>query len=197
MTVDLDLVDRELVKRVIEEGGNDVIRCFQCGSCTADCPSAGVRPYNVRRIVRASILGVDELSKDSKDIWDCTTCYICQERCPQDAKPTDVIVALRRIYAREHGLLPGTRKACANVWASGHTLDLDEDVLNRRERLGLPRLPPTTLTHPEAQEELRRLIAKRRAQRFFEDAGNGHVVKQAAEAKEAASKGAVGKEARK
>ena len=171
MTIDLDNVNHGLVNRVIEEGGNDVVRCFQCGSCTADCPSASIEPYNVRRIVRAAILGVDELSKDSEDIWSCTTCFLCMERCPQDAKPTDVIVALRRIYCGEHGLLPGTSKACLNVWKTGHTVDVDEEVMKKREKFGLPRNPPTTLDNPDAIKELQKIIAKRNAQKFFEENG--------------------------
>ena len=171
MTIDLDNVNHELVNRVIEEGGNDVVRCFQCGSCTADCPSAGIEPFNVRRIVRAAILGVDELSKDSEDIWSCTTCFLCMERCPQDAKPTEVIVALRRLYSKEHGLLPGTRKASQNVWNTGHTVDIDDEIMKRREKLGLPHNPPTVLDNPDALKELQKIIAKRKTQKFFE--GNG------------------------
>jgi len=179
MTIDLDNVDDELVKRVIAEGGEDVIRCFQCGSCTADCPSASVEPFNVRRIIRAAILGVDELSRDSRDIWNCTTCFLCLERCPQDAKPTEVIVALRRLYAKEHGILPGTRKAGINVWEIGHAVDLDEDVLKRREELGLPRLPPTTASNTGAQEQLRKIISSRDTQKFFLNNGDKAGIKEA------------------
>ncbi len=30
-------------------------------------------------------------------LWDCTTCYLCQEHCPQGVKVTDVLYELKNL----------------------------------------------------------------------------------------------------
>ena len=50
---------------------------------------------NPRTIIRKILLGM------RKEIWMCSNCYTCYERCPQDVKFTDIIFALRNIAARE------------------------------------------------------------------------------------------------
>ncbi|MCD4843180.1 MAG: (Fe-S)-binding protein [Methanosarcinales archaeon] len=53
--------------------------CYQCGKCTAICP--------VRRVVmttpRSNIYQTNVYRKSSDDIWNCLTCGLCYDGCPQ------------------------------------------------------------------------------------------------------------------
>ncbi len=73
---------------VAAEPGGEMIRyCFQCGTCTASCPVRAVEDrFNPRRIIRMAILGMKKEVLNSSFIWLCSSCYACQQRCPQGVK---------------------------------------------------------------------------------------------------------------
>jgi heterodisulfide reductase subunit C len=50
-------------------------------------------------------LGLADLALGSRMVWDCATCYQCQEHCPADIRVTEVLYELRnRGYERLSGL---------------------------------------------------------------------------------------------
>ena len=61
----------------------DVAACIQCGRCTATCPAALPAPLRAREVVRAVQDGDLSVVTERDDIWHCTTCFSCQERCPK------------------------------------------------------------------------------------------------------------------
>ncbi|MDR2845679.1 MAG: 4Fe-4S dicluster domain-containing protein, partial [Candidatus Methanoplasma sp.] len=85
----------EFEKKVAELGGADVKMCFQCGTCTAGCPSGRRTSYRVRKLMRQAQLGLREEIINSEELWDCSTCYTCVERCPRAVPIVDIVVALR------------------------------------------------------------------------------------------------------
>jgi Fe-S oxidoreductase len=44
---------------------------------------------------------------EKSEVWDCTTCSTCSYRCPREAKPMDVIIAIRA-FLLEGGRVPRT-----------------------------------------------------------------------------------------
>ena len=84
-------------------GGELHSYCFQCGACVGDCPAARYsKNFNPRLIVLNTILGhYEELLQENSVIWECTNCYNCYERCPQDVRPVEVIMALKNIIAQK------------------------------------------------------------------------------------------------
>lgn len=70
--------------------------CFQCGVCTAVCPWGLVQkePVNVRRLIRLAQLDADGWGEA---IWLCTTCALCEARCPRGVPVSEIILALRRL----------------------------------------------------------------------------------------------------
>ena len=78
--------------------------CFGCQTCTNVCPvvqnyenpieALGMLPH---QIMYAAGLGVKELALGSNMLWDCTTCYQCQEHCPQAVKVTDILYELKNL----------------------------------------------------------------------------------------------------
>ncbi len=73
--------------------------CFQCGACVGDCPTARYsKRFNPRLIMLKCIMGHEEdLLGENSMIWECTNCYNCLERCPQDVRPAEVIIALKNL----------------------------------------------------------------------------------------------------
>ena len=71
----------EVIEEIIEAGGDAYRFCFQCGLCDAVCPWNRVRRFSIRKIIREATFGLTEI--DGEDIWRCTTCGRCPERCPR------------------------------------------------------------------------------------------------------------------
>lgn len=83
-------------------GGEDIRKCFACGTCTISCPIFEINSdYNPRKIIRMALLGMREELLKSEIIWSCVNCYTCYERCPQNVKFTAVINAIRNLAVKE------------------------------------------------------------------------------------------------
>ncbi|NQT66045.1 MAG: 4Fe-4S dicluster domain-containing protein [Actinobacteria bacterium] len=79
-----------------QPGGENIKRCFTCGTCVAGCPITEVdEDFNCRRIVRQILLGMREEVLSSPAIWLCLECYRCYARCPQKVNFTDIMRVLR------------------------------------------------------------------------------------------------------
>ena len=76
--------------------------CFSCQNCTTVCPvvdnyenpveSLGLLPHQIMRCLG---LGLEEMASGPDMLWDCVTCYQCQEHCPQKVKVTDILYDLK------------------------------------------------------------------------------------------------------
>jgi len=95
------IVVNELDLNFVEEiasqpGGENIKRCFACGTCAAGCPITEIdEEYNCRRIVRQILLGMRKEVLSSPIIWLCLICYRCYARCPQKVNFTDIMRILR------------------------------------------------------------------------------------------------------
>jgi heterodisulfide reductase subunit C len=78
--------------------------CFECQTCTNVCPvvanyedpgsALDLMPH---QIMHALGLGFREESLSSRMVWDCLTCYLCQEHCPQGVRVTDILYELKNL----------------------------------------------------------------------------------------------------
>ncbi len=59
-TIRLKDCDPNFTKDVIEAGGKKANLCFQCGTCTAGCPTVYSMDYTPRQIMRMVNLGMKE-----------------------------------------------------------------------------------------------------------------------------------------
>lgn len=69
--------------------------CYQCGMCSASCPTFDRMRYGPRKLMHMVHLGMGEAALRSPDIWLCVSCYSCTSRCPQNVPITEVIATLR------------------------------------------------------------------------------------------------------
>jgi len=123
-------------------GGEKLMRCFQCGTCTSDCPIARHSDtYRPRQIIRMTQLGLRERVLRSDTLWLCAACFTCSDRCPQDVEVANVIRVLRNVAARE-GYMPKVfKEEFTSILESGYAYRIPELRLKKREILGLPPLP--------------------------------------------------------
>ena len=106
----LDHGDKELLQRLgISERTESFSYCFSCENCSTVCPvvinytdsqqSLDLLPH---QIIRSVALGLKDMATGSKMLWNCLTCYQCQEHCPQGVKVTDIFNKLKTISIEDH-----------------------------------------------------------------------------------------------
>jgi heterodisulfide reductase subunit C len=85
-------------------------RCVQCQTCTNVCPVVAhsidaehgidLTPQKVMNLLR---LGLRDLTLGSRMVWDCATCYQCQESCPEGIRVADIMCELRGLAVQRLG----------------------------------------------------------------------------------------------
>jgi len=98
---------KEVIDEVREKGGDAVKFCYQCGKCDTVCPWNRVRKFSMRKLIREAAFGLSEIERE--EIWRCTTCGKCPQRCPRDVKQIDDMIALRRV-ATGYNVFPAAVK---------------------------------------------------------------------------------------
>jgi Fe-S oxidoreductase len=110
---------KEIIDEVKANGGDAAKFCYLCGICDTVCPWNRVTSFSMRKLIREATFGLSE----TEEIWRCTTCGRCPERCPRDVKQIDVMVSLRRM-ATGYGLFPPSvrpvRAVSAGLSAQGN-----------------------------------------------------------------------------
>lgn len=98
-------------EKVIQKyaGGENVHRCWQCGSCTNSCTMYAQNvQFNPRYWIYLTRLGLkDEIVKDKDIIWQCVSCNRCTNICPKDVRPEGVMKALAH-WMEEQGITEKT-----------------------------------------------------------------------------------------
>jgi len=98
-------VDKELQgSMLLSDQASTFSNCFGCQTCTNVCPVVanfdnpkevlGLLPHQIMYSVG---LGIKDLAFGSNMLWDCLTCYQCQEQCPQGVKVTDILYELKNL----------------------------------------------------------------------------------------------------
>jgi len=123
---------KEIIDVIKASGGDAFKRCFECGLCDVVCPWNKVTTFSIRRIVREAAFGLTEI--ESEEIWRCTTCGKCPQRCPRDVKQIESGVSLRRI-ATEYGVFPASVKPIRTISGSlvGEGNPLNEERKKRAD----------------------------------------------------------------
>jgi heterodisulfide reductase subunit C len=96
----------------ITEDADIFTPCIQCQTCTNVCPvvacNAGedsiidITPQKVINLLRMSLR---DLALGTRMVWHCTTCYQCQQHCPQDIPIADIMYELKSLaYSRLRNL---------------------------------------------------------------------------------------------
>lgn len=158
-TVNLTQMDKQaVVDQILELGGGGLMECVQCGACASVCPAsrAGFSLYCKSLIRKLQTGHLEEIIEDSST-WACVACNRCTEICPRDAHPSDVVFAFRRIQAAELAISTSAFTPLMNLHATGHSV-YNERSKALRKQVGLPEAPPTSVSSPEAIEEIQTIL---------------------------------------
>ncbi|MFA0823823.1 MAG: 4Fe-4S dicluster domain-containing protein [Methanomethylovorans sp.] len=139
---------------------SNIERCYQCGQCTAVCPMAEQeQAYKIRRFLQLEKIGKNsEGQMNIPFIFYCTTCYKCQDNCPQGVKIVDAVLAIREAAVHNGTMLQSHRKVAQMLIASGHAVPVNEEAKKRRLNLGLSELPPTVASSEKQLAEVKILL---------------------------------------
>jgi heterodisulfide reductase subunit C len=150
--------DFEFVKAVKGAGAESLEKCIQCGICSASCYSGRVTAFRVRRLIRQALMGLKKDVLSSDDLWYCTTCYACLDRCPRNIEPTNIIRTLRNLAVAEGYMKENHKKLVFILLDTGHLVPIDDTNKARRKSLNLTELPPTVHAFPQALKEVQLLL---------------------------------------
>ena len=87
---------------VLEISGENMFACYQCGKCSAGCPSYSAMDIPPHTVIRLLQLGQIEQVLQTKAIWLCASCQTCKVRCPKGVDLARIMEALRQIILREN-----------------------------------------------------------------------------------------------
>jgi len=93
--------DLKAIKDIQEIGGDTLKRCYQCATCTSVCPLSTEEIAFPRKQMILAQWGLKERLLNDPAVWLCHQCGDCSKYCPRDAKPGDVLGALRLLVIRE------------------------------------------------------------------------------------------------
>ncbi len=127
-------------------GGEALRKCFQCGTCTSSCPIARFsRSYRPREIIRMAQLGFKEKILKSETLWICAACFTCIDRCPQDVEVSSILRVLKNMAVAEGYVPDPLVKIGASILESGLAYNISSVRLKKREKMGLPPLPESSV----------------------------------------------------
>ena len=142
--VDINEFDSQFFKDI--EQRSKIFSCLQCGTCASSCESSRHCAMNTRLIIRKVCLG-DLTVLHDPDIWLCTTCYTCTERCPRKIEITNAIMELRNYATKLGNISPNHRAVVGYLKNYGHAVPINDEIRKRRVELGLDELPPTAFKY--------------------------------------------------
>ena len=157
-SIDTDKIDPDFVDSLVAAGADRIRTCIQCGTCSSVCPSGRRTAFRTRELMRKAILGLKEEVLSSPDLWLCSTCLTCLERCPRQIKVTDAIIIMRNMAVDEGYMLPQHKKAAQKLLETGHAVPLDDPNRDMRKELGIPEIPPTTHSSEKALDDVKAIM---------------------------------------
>lgn len=119
----------EIRETIIESGGDDVIKCYQCGRCMAACPWNLLEKlnYTTYRFCQRIKLGAivdseekEEIAADTIEVFRCVGCDSCQYECPRGVNLSNVLRAVRRILVDYDSYPSELKTVVSRLYNSGN-----------------------------------------------------------------------------
>lgn len=89
-------INPEFTDELKKYGAFDPNACYNCGNCTAVCTLSDEQNSFPRKMVRYSVLGLEDEIQATLDPWLCYYCGECSSTCPREANPGELMMSLRR-----------------------------------------------------------------------------------------------------
>jgi Fe-S oxidoreductase len=117
----------EMSQAIVDAGGEALKKCYQCGTCTGTCPWTPITHFNIRMLVRMSQLGLEGIEDN---MWGCSTCKYCVDRCPRGVEIIDLVRAIRAVYSMGGQLPQSMRAFVGSMSARGNPWSGDQEKRN-------------------------------------------------------------------
>jgi ferredoxin len=95
-------ISADFYSEIKKYGNDDFKACYNCGNCTAVCNLTDRDNAFPRKLIRYSILGLEEEITTSLDPWLCYYCGDCITTCPRNANPGELMMTLRRYLSASY-----------------------------------------------------------------------------------------------
>jgi heterodisulfide reductase subunit C len=89
-----------------------LFECYQCGKCTAGCPTAARMTIAPNQILRLLQSGHEQQALAAESPWICVACQTCSTRCPQHVDCAAILDVLRQA-AYESGVVASNSRRTA------------------------------------------------------------------------------------
>jgi len=99
--ITLDQEKKDFIAEVEKLSEQKIMRCYQCGRCSAGCPLADYMDLLPNQVIKYVQLGMDKEVLECNTIWVCATCYRCSVVCPKDIDIARLMEALRLLILRD------------------------------------------------------------------------------------------------
>lgn len=112
-------LNQEIREILIEEGAEDIYKCFQCGKCTSICPWFQIEvfdfpayTFSLKTAMGDMAASEDkfELEAEIDMIYRCVGCEACTDQCPHGISTPNILRAARRLLV-DFGSYPDTLKS--------------------------------------------------------------------------------------
>ena len=109
-------------------GGERVVTCYGCGTCSGSCPTIMAMDYGPGHVLHMIQLGLEDEVLCSRSIWLCTACYLCTKRCPREVKITETMIGLRGLALARGLPVPQNLLALRDTLAGQHNISGDDNA---------------------------------------------------------------------
>jgi Fe-S oxidoreductase len=113
---------KETTEILLDNGGNPLESCYQCGICTGVCPWNQLVNFPVRKLIHKSQLGIVDF--ENEEVWQCVGCNACVDRCPRGIEIPQIMRSIRRVIMEVGaGVVPHSLRITEkNISAVGNPL---------------------------------------------------------------------------
>ncbi len=90
-----------VIRKIYEISATNLMKCYQCGKCSAGCPVVDYMDFLPNQIIRFAQIGDWETLAESRTPFICAACLTCSVRCPRGIRIAEVMEAIRQIILRD------------------------------------------------------------------------------------------------
>jgi heterodisulfide reductase subunit C2 len=102
ITISEKTMKSDFVEKLVKLSGQNIYKCFQCGTCGGACPMSGELETMPRKIMRMAQFGLEDNIAETKTCWTCASCHTCTVTCPRGIDLARVMEAIRQLTLRKN-----------------------------------------------------------------------------------------------